>query len=312
MASQPAPAFAYVLFGLCLVGCIAQPTQESRDTEAANASGNGTMEGASSADAEGNVVIAQPPGCGTQTVTTLPRELYVERVSTAVPLTASPADSPLAKVLYPEAVCGRDVGSSFVVPESGRQLYEVGSDGRVIAVCTLTETPGTRAAVCLPFEEWRFVIDDGCLELRQGSGGDMGNFDIADILDSVVQNPLCEPGEIPLSRRGLLGPVEDGEPYICIRFEVEHHCTDCGTRDGEWFETTELRFSATARGSLDGVSAEEYARLCNSPESTVNIRSGDRVTITRSYTVTYRASPSPHELGYIVNGSSEFEWPVNP
>ena len=298
---------------LCLAGCPTQPSGNEngngQSNENTNDNGNGD-DSSISAGEQRNALIAQLTSCGARTVTALPRNQYIEVASTDIDFTASPPDSPLAKVLYPQALCGNGFGPSQSVPGSGKQLYEVGPNGEVLAVCTLTEAFGARSAVCLPFDELQFVIEDGCLRLD--TPYETANFDIEDFVRDQAADSPCGPGEMPLSRKGVLGVVEPGEPYICIRFEFERHCRDCGFRDGAWFETIESRFSAVARGSLDGVSAETYARLCNSPESTVNIRSGDRVTITQSYTVTYRVSPSPADLGYSVSNPPQFGVPSNP
>lgn len=296
---------APVISLLCLVGCPMQPKGTDNDSGPSNENtndNNSSNDSANAGNEQREVLIAQLMSCGARIVTALPSNQYVEVASTNADFTATPADSPLAKVLYPQALCGGGFVPGQSVPGSATQLYKVGPDGGIVAVCTLTEAFGARTAMCLPIDEWQFVLEDGCLRLNRPN--EIGDFDLEDFIRDQSADSLCGPGEMPLSRKGILGVIEPGEPYICIRFEFERHCRDCGFRDGAWFETTESRFSAVAVGSLDGVSAGIYAQLCNVPETTVDIHSGDHVTITQSYTVTYRLSPTPEDLGYSVSESA--------
>lgn len=261
----------------------------------------------------GGMSADQLAGCGIRTVTNIPRNVWVRKTTIDEEAHVEPADSPLAKVLYPDLICPENDDEPNV-PSSSGYLYQADASGRIVSSCTLVDmTPfgGPKQAVCsdATIAGYLFRIEDGCLEyLPSATRGDalaILGFDPLEVIGLVGSNqpqPSCSlaQSELRLGQSGNLVLLDDNEPYVCLRIDVEELCRHCESRDGMWIDTVRQRTTITALGSLDAVVSDLYAELCHNTEFTVNVRGGDQVVLERTYTEVWEVSPSPQELGFDV------------
>lgn len=250
--------------------------------------------------------------CGDRTVSSLPSPGFVE-VSSSFDVNAVPADSSLAKVMLGGMSClpQFDAGDFAI-------LYEVGQQGEVLSVVSLTAVGGEKVYMTTaPYLDQRFVVTDGCLALEtdfadQDEFPDVGPIEVPDESEppgfDLPETPesLCEWGQLPVGHDGVAVGTQQG-PYICVRSEFSSACHDCWVEDSAWHEESVFSGSYVALGSIDNVSVRAWATACGQPDQRVSIAEGDRVDFTWTTQTTYRTSPSPEDLGYkafeLPNGS---------
>ncbi len=227
--------------------------------------------------------------CGDRTVSTLPGPGFVE-MEWFFQLDATPADSTLLKVIFGGINCQQqfDLGDVAI-------LYEVGQQGEVLSVVTLTGSRDQRFFIRTdsPFNQ-RFVVTGGCLTLESvvPDQGMPPDFDPTEI----PEGP-CGLGHLAIGEEGLAFSTQDGA-YICVRPEFGSACHDCWVEDSAWHEESVFSGSYVALGSIDNVSVSGWAAVCDQPDQRVSISEGDRVEFTWTIQATYRPSPSPEDLGY--------------
>ncbi len=234
----------------------------------------------------------QPPSrpvCGNRTVGSLPGSGFVE-MEWSFQLDAMPADSSLLKVIFGGINCQQqfDLGDVAI-------LYEVGQQGEVLSLVTLTGFGDQRFFIRTdPTFNQRFVVTDGCLTLESDipDQGMLPDYDPTEI----PEGP-CGPGQLAIGEEGLAFSTQDGA-YICVRPEFDSDCQDCWVEDSAWHEESVFSGSYVALGSIDNVSVRGWAAACNQPDQWVSISEGDRVDFTWTMQATYRPSPSPEDLGY--------------
>jgi hypothetical protein len=215
-------------------------------------------------------------------------------MSVSFDLDVGPADSPLAKALFGTALCQDQ--SAFDIPVT---LYEVGERGEVLSMISMFESGGRKLYMRTEvLGGQQFTLEDGCFTL----GYDSEQFEFDRTFS--VPGP-CGLGLPAITRQGQVfaDPIGD---YICLSGAVSH-CHDCWGGDGVWHSDTVIDGTYTALGSLDAVLLAGWAAACNQPTQYVDIAAGDSIDFSYALRITYRASPSPEEIGYEL-----FEFPTFP
>lgn len=237
--------------------------------------------------------------CGNRTVGSLPGPGFVE-MEWSFQLDAMPADSPLLKVIFGGISCQQQFDPGDVAI-----LYEVGQQGEVLSLVTLTGSGDQQFFIRTdpPFNQ-RFVVTDGCLTLESDiSDQDM----LPDFDPTEIPEGRCRPGQLAIGEEGHVVGQPEGD-HICIQAgSMNSACQDCWVEDGAWHMELVVSGSYVALGSIDNVSVAGWAAVCNQPDQRVSIVEGDRVDFTWTTGAAYRTSPSPEELGY-----QEFELPTWP
>ena len=260
----------------------------------------GTNNGQSSDgdDGNGGQDAPDPTDCGERTVNSFPGPGFVE-MEWSFQLDAVPADSELFKVLLGVASCQQqfDAGNVGI-------LYEVGQQGEVLALITLTGAGDQKFYIRTdPSSNQRFVVEDGCLTFKYDFPDE---YTLPDFDPTEIPQGPCGVGQMAIGRDGQIV----GEPvgaYICVEANFNSACHHCWVADGAWHEEYIVKGSYVALGSIDNVSVSGWAAMCDQADEPVSIRSGERVDFTWTMGTTYRTSPSPEELGY-----QPFELPTTP
>ncbi|GEM_PF-7060108 len=273
-----------VVFLLSLGGCPPSDDNGTDGTDGQN--GNGDMDDGTGG---GNDLT-----CGERTVTNAPPAGYLECVAT-MELTVDPPESPLAKVVFGAAPCTA-TGEPDTDPGP---IYQVDAAGNVVAIITLMEGGlGDRYFFSAAVTDRRLEVTDGCL-VSEVTGGEADDEDDDDLDPTDPPTGPCGPGRFTITRQGVTSDDVEG-PYICVAAYPISACRDCWYEDGVWYDRIVTTGYYVAEGSLDGVSIDDWALVCD-PESvgtTVNIQAGNRVDFTWTIITEYRESPSPQELGY--------------
>lgn len=244
---------------------------------------------------------ASTPGrftCGARTVTHVPVHQYVSADTTDYLLSVDRPESPLAQVLAPYIACSEGRITSNEGASMARDLLRVGADGEIMARYSLSQAFGRKIASFLTVENERFVVEDGCLHLQRDHASQPFDSDAFLPADTDTPDSTCGPGRLALYRGGLFGARDADDEPVCVRFEVQKSCRDCGFENGEWVESIEMRYAFVSEGTLEGIDPARITGRCDESEGPLSIHVGDRITFTLKYTQRYRLSSSPQELGY--------------
>jgi len=293
-------------------GCSATAGNDSDNAPAGQDSGGGNA-----ATASGDLVgIA--PNCGSRNTRTTPTNVYLEFAITEASLEIDPPDSALGAVVFPSFACDASSGFSQDLIENyyAQMVMEIGPGGEWLSTCTLQDGGDEKIADCsAPSSATRFMIEQGCLtEAVTPDGYDADVvFDAWDSYyddgDAGFFDVLCPEDQIPLWRYGdSLFPDPDGE-YICLAVEITTACLDCTEEDGVWSHRTQVTSEFVALGDLDNTPISGYDAYCENELDPIDIRAGDRVTVTQTLAYEYRVTASPDVLGYDVRrlDPSDFE-----
>lgn len=227
--------------------------------------------------------------CGSRTVASVPDPGFVE-TEFSFELDAVPADSALVKVLLAGTTCQPALDT-----QEGKMLYEVGQQGVVLSLTTLSEIMGQKSYIRIPLSfDQRFVVEDGCLsfDIEMPEEDELPEFDPTEL----PKGP-CGLGQLAIGHEGMVISEPEGE-YVCVQVSITSVCRDCWAEDGVWYGESVMSGSYVALGSIDNVSVSTWALLCGEDDQPVSIRTGDRVDYTQTIRTEYRMSPSPEELGY--------------
>lgn len=216
--------------------------------------------------------------CGSRTVTTVPSSVFVS-VSGSHTTSIEPPNSKLIAALYGGLSCDLDSAAS------SSTFYEVGPSGELLRTCY---TFGGLTSCVDVTISGRFVIEDGCLELRYDSDEyDSDAFDLADFDPEEFEHE-CPDGGVPLHQRPLTGRGDS--PFICLEYKVLEFCRDCSYADGRWTSRLTIAVQYTARDDLLGIAVSPNDCV---PDGAIDVHAGDSAVMRITQTDVYEIQPAP-------------------
>ena len=246
--------------------------------------------------------------CGTQTVDQLPPAGYLS-LDVVDDTSLTPADSDLAKVVAPGALCPAVINAGMA--QVAVYLYEIDDAGTLLSIAMPLYTEAgvvyyARSEVGADLDVGYWVWE-GCLAMGSDPGENPDSFDpigdTFDVSDDTVFGP-CPAGQLAIGRAGYVTDTDATEEYICIEREILDTCLVCFEDAAGWHTRVGMTWRLTALGTLDNIAVSDWMSLCETDDATpVTIHEGDTVTIESATVTTYAPSASPEELGWV-----EGEW----